>query len=166
MCCLEDNGPILRKAVELCEKQRERGSKVPIVDECVHPIVKLSTARPTTYIIIDALDECDKEAQGQFLNALQNIADRSKAIIKILVVSREDPDIILHFATRPHVPIAASKTKRDLELFIEVEVNKRAGKDILFGKASPVLIELVKSALRHGADGMYDFTALILYVNV
>jgi len=130
------------------------------MDESIDLIVKLSKARPVTYIIIDALDECNQETRGELLDALISIADRSRAIVKILVVSRDDPDIILRFDATPHVPIAASKTRRDLELFIEDEVKKRAKKDILFGKATPALIESIKSALRSGADGMYGFSTI------
>lgn len=155
MCHVRNHDPILRDAAELVEQSKKRASKRPTSEECVELIIKLTRARPVTYIIIDALDECNQEARGELLDALQDIADRSTAIVKILIVSREDPDIVLHFAALPHVPIAASSTKSDLELFIKVEVDKRARKDILFGKASPALIESIKSALRNGADGMY-----------
>lgn len=155
MCCVDAGGDILRSAVELYDKRNEQASRMPTSEESVELIIKMTEARPVTYIVLDALDECDTETRGELLLALQTIIDRSAALTKIFVSSRDDPDIVPHFEAQPHVRLAAAKTKDDIELFIEKTVREKAKKELLFGRASTLLILAIEKALKTGADGMY-----------
>lgn len=154
MCCLEEKGDILQAAVELYEKSTEQGSRSPTMEESIDLIIRMSEARSVTYIIIDALDECDMEPRGALLIGLQRIRE-SASHVKIFLSSRDDPDIIVHFATQPHIRVKSSKTKEDIDLFIEDAVDQSSKRDLLFGRASADLVRLIKTALSKGADGMY-----------
>lgn len=155
MCSLEYDGPILRPAAELCERRKGEASKRPTMEESVELIISMSASRPTTYIIIDALDECNPNLRGDLLEALRTIVEQSSGVVKIFVSSRDDQDIVNYFAKQPHVRIDARKTNEDLELFIETAVEKALRrKEILLGKADNDLIAQTKHALRTGAGGM------------
>lgn len=162
MCCLEDNGPILEPAVKLYNRKKDKGprSTTPTLDESVDLIINLAAARPVTYIVVDALDECVPETRGALLSGLKKIIDDASTLVKVFVSSREEVDIMLHLrAMQPHISISASQTKTDVERFVNEGVEKCAQVDLLFGEATTTLLEDIKESLSKGAMGMYVATS-------
>jgi len=96
MCCLEDNGPILEPAATLYNRKKDTGSTTPTSDESIELIIGLAAARPVTYIVVDALDECSPETRGVLLRGLEKVIDDAKTLIKVFVSRREEVDINLH----------------------------------------------------------------------
>lgn len=154
MCCTDAHGVLLPAAIEMYTRCNEQASAMPTSEESVDLIIRMTEARPVTYIVLDALDECDQETRGELLLALQKIVDRASALVKVFVSSRDDADIVAHFSIRPHIRVEIAKTQDDIQLFIEKRVDESAQRAILRGKATINLILEIKEALKAGAGGM------------
>ena len=78
-------------------KAHEDGStlKRMTIKDCTRLILEIIKTCPTT-IIIDALDECEEDTRYELLEALDEIVRESVEVVKVLVSSREDVDIVSH----------------------------------------------------------------------
>ena len=76
-----------KKADQDCSELRKLS-----LEDCTQLILELTKSSPAT-IIIDALDECDDVA-SDILEALDVIVQNSAELVKILVSSRDDVDIV------------------------------------------------------------------------
>lgn len=84
------------KEYEARKKMAEEGCstlKQLTVEDCTRLILELTKDHPAT-IIIDALDECDDKTRNELLEALDNIISQSAEVVKVLVSSRDDVDIV------------------------------------------------------------------------
>ena len=126
-----------------------------ILEESTALIIQLSQDRPLTTIVIDALDECDLSSRGNLLDALSRIIQDSCGLVKILVSSRADADIVCHFSDCLNFQIEASQNQDDIEYYVDFEVEdliKR--KKLLYGNVSKELKQTILSVLRKQAQGM------------
>ena len=123
--------------------------------ECQNLIVSLLDIYPRTAIVIDALDEIDRQSRKPFLEALNTIAQASKNLVKIFVSSRDDDDIILKLEAVPNLYIDATDNAGDIERFIHREINSSIdGCALLRGKVNSQLKSQIVSTLIEKADGM------------
>jgi hypothetical protein len=123
--------------------------------ECQKLIVSLLDIYPQTTIVIDALDEIDRESRKPFLESLNVIAQASKNLVKIFVSSRDDDDIVLEFEAIPYVYIDAADNAGDIERFIHREISSSIDRRILLrGKVNDQLKRQIISSLVEKADGM------------
>ena len=88
-------GPVAReyeirrqKADEDCSSVRKLS-----IEDCTRLILELTKDNPAT-IIIDALDECDEETRHELLEALDIVISNSTELVRVLVSSRDDVDIV------------------------------------------------------------------------
>jgi hypothetical protein len=124
-------------------------------EECQTLIVSLLDIYPQTTIVIDALDEIDRESRKPFLESLNTIAQASKNLVKIFVSSRDDDDIILELEAVPNLYIDAADNAGDIERFIHREINTSIDRRILLrGKVDDQLKRKIISILVEKADGM------------
>ena len=124
-------------------------------EESTALIIELSQNKPLTIIVIDALDECDFSSRGDLLDALSRILHDSCSLVKILVSSRADADIVCHYSDCPNLQIDASQNQRDIEHYVNSEVESLTNrKKLLYGNISENLKQTIKSVLREQAQGM------------
>lgn len=65
-------------------------------NEASEIIINTIESRPITYIMIDALDECDRQKRDILIDALKVILTHSNSLVKIVVTSRDNHyDIVL-----------------------------------------------------------------------
>ena len=72
------------------------GLKKLTVQDCTRLIVELTKYHPAT-IILDALDECEKDTRHELLEAFDEIISQSAEVVKVFVSSRDDVDIVSIF---------------------------------------------------------------------
>ena len=77
-----------RKAEEDCSTLKKL-----TVQDCTRLIVELTKDQPAT-IILDALDECEENTRHELLEAFDEIVCNSAEVVKVLVSSRDDIDIV------------------------------------------------------------------------
>lgn len=94
-------------------------------------------------IVIDALDECNSKTRSEFFWFLEELSKFSGTVLKILVSSRNEPDILEVFGDSDNLYIDASNNAKDIRHFVEREVETR----LLGGRAEVELKEVVKKTL-------------------
>lgn len=66
------------------------------VQDCTRLIIELTRQHPAT-IILDALDECEKDRRHELLEAFDEIISQSTEVVKLFVSSRDDINIVSIF---------------------------------------------------------------------
>jgi len=145
--------PVL-KTYEAREKNAFAAGPLTL-EESTDLIIRLSQNRGLTTIVLDALDECEPSLRDDLLNALTEILQIPNGLIKILVSSREERDIVCHLADCLNLEIKATKNQADINHFVNSEVDKLIrSKKILFGNVSKDLRQEIKDVLCEKAQGM------------
>jgi hypothetical protein len=124
------------------------------IHETVELILQLMNENPAT-LIVDALDECEPLRRHELLEALDTIVSKSTNIVKVLVSSRDDSDIVYRLDNSPNLYIHAQDNSNDIRQFIYVEVDTAIRqKRLLGGLVSTELKSLIIDTLEDGAQGM------------
>ena len=142
-----------------CVVESFRNGDQPLdLDQTLNLILKVIEFRPVTYIILDALDECDAPLREELRDALEKIIQGSSSLVKILVSSRNDLDLVCWLQDYPNKEILTSDNQGDLARFIDEEVDKCADgnprKLLRAGEISDDLRKEIKLALNTQAKSM------------
>ena len=91
-------GPVAKEYELRSQKANEDCSRVRklSVEDCRRLILELTEDNPAT-IIIDALDECEEETRHELLETLDIVISRSTELVRVIVSSRDDVDIVSTF---------------------------------------------------------------------
>ena len=148
--------PVVKKYKEKEEKADETGCDPQklTIDECVQLILALLENDPAV-IIVDALDECVPARRHEILQALDTIIHRSANLVKVFVSSRDDNDIVCRLANSPNVFIRAIDNHKDIDRFVDIEINKSLeNQRLLSGVVSNQMKNRIIAVLQSGAQGM------------
>lgn len=126
------------------------------VDEIKFLLVDLSAGFLQTTIVIDALDECDRDTRGIIFDVLEHVMSAPKNPVKIFVTSRDDGDLRRRLENSPNVYIQEGDNSNDICRYIDSEIHIciKTGK-LLEGEVDDTLKAHIIEALRKGARGMY-----------
>jgi hypothetical protein len=113
---------VLYPVTEIYQDRNEKKDPLSL-DESLELIIELTTYYPLTYIVIDALDECDKAKRFKLVEGLSRIIKESYNPVKVFVSSRDDKDIVLRLKDLPNFYIKASDNSGDIYRYILTEVN-------------------------------------------
>ena len=144
--------------------QRDEGqglaSNGPTLDECHTLLIGLLNKRQTTYIILDALDECEyAESQLLLVGFLRIIAETRNA--KIFISSRHAPDIVFALQERPYHVIEPKDNMEDIRLFVQDWLDKH--QNLNNGhRLSQSILQEIEYTLLDMANGMYVASAIFL----
>lgn len=120
-------------------------------------IVQLSAAFAHTTIVIDALDECDRDKRRDLFETLKYIVASTKNV-RIFLTGRSDGDIQRILRGFPSHYIEARDNQGDITTFINSEIERCCREKLLLdGEIDKELKSDIVSALMKGADGMYVF---------
>ncbi|KAL7269560.1 hypothetical protein RUND412_007772 [Rhizina undulata] len=153
---LSPEGYLPKAMISLYNEQRKDGveSRRLGLDKSTELIRQLSKAFEQTVIIVDALDECNKETRYQLLVALKKLRPSTEGL-KIFLTSRNDDDIRIELENEAEFYIQSSDNSSDIELFVVAEVEKYIlTKRLLSGEVRPELKQTIIDTLNKGANGM------------
>lgn len=123
--------------------------------ESIDLIAKLTGFYSITTIVIDALDECDPMTRHRLLSGFTKIVQKAAGLVKILVSSCDENDIVPRLQNLPNLYIKASHNSRDIQKYVEHELRQAiAEARLLAGKVSPELADDIVGTLTHGAKEM------------
>ena len=123
--------------------------------ESASTLIRLTAERGLSHIIIDALDERNRQEREYLLDALSQIMKESTGIVKVFISSRDDMDIVRSLAGGPNVLISAKSNQDDIASFVHMEVDKQIQKKrLLAGHVSENLRHKIKQVLCDQAQGM------------
>ena len=125
------------------------------MNEATRLVCQTIADRPITYIMVDALDECNQDLPD-LVASLKGVLQQSSSLVKIFVTSREYPDIQDLLNQYPDLCIDASQNQADIELYVKVEVESAISKKKLLPreKVTEDLRRSIGTCLREGAMGM------------
>jgi hypothetical protein len=123
-------------------------------DETFQFILDVTETVPIT-IILDALDECDPNKRHELLQSIHNIVHDSSNVVKILVSSRDDGDIVLNLSDVPNIHIKASSNADDIARFADISIDTAiTERRLLGGQISQGHQSQIKTYLKRKAQGM------------
>ena len=150
MSCIPCNGVILDPVQKVYKARKTDGFAAgPLtMSESKALIIELTQSRPLTTIVIDALDECDPVLRGELFDALTDILQSSNGLVKILVSSRNERDIICELNGCLNLEIEAKNNQADITHFVNHEVDDLIRKKrLLSGNVPDDLRKTIKQAL-------------------
>ncbi|KAF5568178.1 het-E-1 heterokaryon incompatibility protein [Fusarium phyllophilum] len=125
------------------------------VATCESLIGRLADDYPRTTIILDALDECDRNTREELMRVLSNLTSGSTKL-RVFISSRHDEDIRRHFKGSPIMEVQATDNEEDISSF----VGDRLFLDSRWGDLSLELQEEVKAVFHEKSHGMFQWAAL------
>ena len=133
----------------LVDMYRRRGHlSIKSFEDTLHSILN---GFDKVFIIIDALDECSSAERRKVLEWLETISSPKAGKLHMILTSRPERDIsdVLHALDARCVDVAAESSNRDIETYLNHEVDKAN-----FSKWDEVTRAEIKSKLKDGAQGM------------
>ncbi|KAL0632096.1 hypothetical protein Q9L58_009028 [Maublancomyces gigas] len=125
--------------------------------ESLNIIISLTSIYSETYIVIDALDECDPLKRRRFLASLETIIKSSSGLVKIFVSSRDDDDIVRRLHGVPNLWIEAKDNRNDIQRFVEREISRCITQgDLLNGVVEDEMRTRIIKTLIEKSHGMYN----------
>lgn len=107
-------------------------------------------------IVLDALDECYEKSRADLFILLARLACTQEAVVKVLISSRNEVDIMDQFGRSANLYIDADDNAEDICKYVNREIDNR----LLHGKARLAIRLQAKEALNRKAQGMFRWAAL------
>ena len=110
-----------------------------------------------TYLVIDALDECEEAEREELVLALKSHTALKSYVLKVFVTSRDEKDLARMFSKTSDFRIDADDTALDIRPFVETKVETYINNGNILGGKGNVTPELRKDlvdTLVSKADGM------------
>lgn len=125
-------------------------------DECNDLLVRVLNERDLTFIVVDALDECNKETRQDIVQAFERLLQDTSSLVKIFVTSRDDLDLIHAMNAYLDVRISAADNHNDISRYIRHSLDDciRTQKLLPTQKVSDELRVQIEQSLIEKAQGM------------
>jgi len=140
----------VKQVYKRCNFGKLQGS----VGDLEEMLFKLVNKLEQVFIIIDALDECPKNAEReQLLAAICSMKSKSLPNLHVLVTSRREPDIeevLLPLLTSPAIPLQGSRVDMD----IKIHISRQLETDTRLKKWAEEIKKEIEDTLMNGANGM------------
>ncbi|KAL8958324.1 MAG: hypothetical protein Q9193_004597 [Seirophora villosa] len=166
LACFNASQPIHPAVIREYDKRKKDADEDGLdplqlsLHDCDDLVLEITDQLPAI-IIIDALDECDPLRRHELLKALRHIVVKSNNLVKVLVSSRDDPDIVCRLNNVPNVYIRSDDNGIDVERYIEQELKKAISEQrLLQGRVHDSLQEQILRTLKNGAEGMFLWVSL------
>ncbi|KAK6716669.1 hypothetical protein SNK04_007621 [Fusarium graminearum] len=125
------------------------------IPTCKNLIGTLIEDYSRTTIILDALDECERETRVELMRSMASLLDE-KSRIRIFVSSRTDDDIRRYFQHKPIIEIQAADNEADISSFVHEELSQ----DPRWSNLSSELQQQIQGIFHDKSQGMFQWAAL------
>jgi Cdc6-like AAA superfamily ATPase len=124
------------------------------VEECVKLILNVTSSNPAV-IVVDALDEIQEDRRHELVDALKQIITKSESVIKILITTRDNSNVIALLSDASKLRIYDHDNRADMKLFVHHHVTLAIqGCNLLNENVSNDPQENLVHALLNGAKEM------------
>ena len=145
----------------LVPKEVECQLRQSVIDEARVPgeaflqtsIMSAIEASPGLYVIIDGLDECEKEARRDAIALIEALLVHNKAAVKTFVSCREEEHILRSLDVHPCIQLSETMMANDIDAFITGTVRSKVKSGEL-RISSPTLEQEIVTELVTKAHGM------------
>ena len=101
------------------------GQRTPETHEIGDLVCSLMQLHPVIYIVIDGLDECEKQARQEVLNILKRISALKNASVRTFVSCRDEDELLRSLQLYPRIQLTAEALGGDIKSFVEGSVRSR-----------------------------------------
>ncbi|KAJ0120568.1 hypothetical protein J7T55_015297 [Diaporthe amygdali] len=119
----EKSGTIHKTVYNLWKKSQGQGISSTFAqwEAC---LLALIDTYPRTTIVLDALDECEKEQRRDLINLLVTLATRHSKDqpVKIFVSTRPEKDMLRHFDKYPAIRMQEKHNTDDIAIFVRTQI--------------------------------------------
>ena len=130
----------------------------PDVEELGPVLEEVAAASKTHFIVIDAIDECEKIDQDALLVILRKLTESSRITVKIFLASRESISIEINkcFKSYYHRTMNCQEAQKDIDTYIEDSINEKLNTRTLVVGQKELIVD-IRNALVNNAQGMYVY---------
>ena len=108
---------------------------------------------PRVFLVIDGLDECEKNACHEVLSIINWILEITGCVVKIYISSQSDVQILHALATSSRISLSTSILSSDIESYVTSATQELIQERQLLIQ-DPALEREIITALKEKADGM------------
>ena len=108
---------------------------------------------PRAFLVIDGLDECEKNACREILSIINGILKTTGCVIKIYISSQSDVQILHALAAYPRISLSTSTLSPDIEAYVTSAIQALIEERQLLIQ-SPALEREIITVLKEKANGM------------
>ncbi|OCL12159.1 hypothetical protein AOQ84DRAFT_420820 [Glonium stellatum] len=134
------------------------------MDEILEALLQLVDNFPQVVIVLDALDECERDTRAQLVKALNDIINRTARTVKVFISSRPDTDIRDRMESALSIGITATDNINDITSFITeaVSVCPKDSPDLKYwrDKMPNALRQEICETLVAKSNGMFQWAKL------
>ena len=108
-------------------RKQSTGTPSPLILEDGQNLIKeLCNTYPRSWIIIDALDECDPKIRHELLRALKQLIENCSSLLKVFITSRlnESIDSVFNLKCIPTILLDSTDIGNDIEKIAAAKVNE------------------------------------------
>ena len=117
------NQPLLSSISKLYRQREEKGfaSESLNLEESIDLLVELVNLHSEVFVIIDGLDECERESRIKLVDILASRLTQGSTAssIKLLISSRPDRDIKYRLESGPSLEIDVSRNFEDIKKYVD-----------------------------------------------
>jgi len=137
------------------KQQRHRGysQKELPAEEAGRLLVKLASHYAQTTIVVDGLDECDRQTRHELMDALEKVIEDSTSLVKVFVASRDDRDLVDRYMSGNNLWVEASHNRADIAKFVQSRMDN-ASNSWFRTKMTPDLRDHILKVFREKSSGM------------
>jgi hypothetical protein len=122
----------------------------PTIKDCERFLLQFISVYPKTTLILDALDECEREQRHHLINIFHSFLANASKPVKIYVSSRPDNDIKKTFKNVANVEIQATDNYDDISKFVRSKIAEHEK----WGKMGKGLETEIIQTLQRQSQGM------------
>ncbi|KAL8850414.1 MAG: hypothetical protein Q9221_004646 [Calogaya cf. arnoldii] len=166
LSCFDGSQPIHAAVLREYQKRKQDADEDGLdpsrfsLQECIDLALQIADQLPII-VVVDALDECDPLKRHELLQALKDIVQNSNSLVKVIVSSRDDSDIVCRLNDVPNVYISSNDNGDDVDRYVEQELDKAIDEQrLLQGRVSTSLRQRILDELRSRTHGMFLWARL------
>ena len=129
------------------------GQRTPGTHEIGDLVCSLMQIHPPAYIVVDGLDECEKQPRKEVLDILNRVSALKNASIRTFVSCRDEDELLRSLHLYSRIQLAAETLGGDIKVFVEGSVRSKIESGQLNIKNPDLEIFIVQELMKK-AHGM------------
>ncbi|KAJ7761728.1 hypothetical protein B0H16DRAFT_1719365 [Mycena metata] len=133
------------------------GQKLPSCQDLHNMLWTLLQALGRTYVVLDALDECDGHDFPQLVQLVLSLQAWKDTPLHLFITSQTRELFTRHFGNVSRIALEVNTTQRDIEFFVTTELNTNPELEIWKHHAEKITPQIVSKS-----NGMFRLAACLL----
>ena len=101
------------------------GQRTPGTQEIGDLFCSLLQLHPPAYVVLDGLDECERQPRQEVLNILKRVSALKNASVRTFISCRDEDELLRSLRLYPRIQLTAEALGGDIKFFVEGSVRSR-----------------------------------------